>query len=117
MLVQHLEEATDIFLLALVEVLGKRREEKARAPLLRLTKHEDPEVRKIVLSSLSAYGGPEVQKAVLSSLSDAHWSVRKAAVDIAKYANDPEAEPYLEKMIEGDPNPSVRQAAREALGR
>ena len=117
MLVQHLEEATDIFLLALVEVLGKRREEKARAPLLRLTKHEDPEVRKTVLSSLSAYGGPEVQKAVLSSLSDKHWSVRKVAVDMVTYANDPEAAPYLEKMVEGDPDPSVRQAAREALRR
>jgi HEAT repeat protein len=114
-LVEHLDKASDIFLLALVEVLGKLHVEQALEPLLALAEHADPEVRKTVLSSLSAYSGSRVQKTVIARLSDPHWSVRKAAVEILKVRKDPAAEPVLEKMAEKDPDNIVRQAAREAL--
>jgi HEAT repeat protein len=114
-LVEHLDKASDIFLLALVEVLGKLHVEQALEPLLRLAEHADPEVRKTVLSSLSAYSGSSVQKTVIARLSDPHWSVRKAAVEILRVRKDPSAEPVLEKMAEEDPDNIVRQAAREAL--
>lgn len=114
-LVEHLGKASDIFLLALVEVLAKLHVEHALEPLLKLADHADPEVRKTVLSSLSSYSGPRVQQTVLARLSDPHWSVRKAAVEILKTRKDASAEPLLEKIAEGDPDTIVRQAAREAL--
>lgn len=116
-LAEHLEAATDIFLLALAEVAGKLRIPGALGPLLRLTDHPDPEVRKVVLVALAGYGGAEVQRAVLSRLGDQHWSVRKAAVEIVRQTPDASAAPLLERMAEGDPDLTVRQAAREALGR
>jgi HEAT repeat protein len=114
-LVEHLGKASDIFLLALIEVLGKLRAEDALGPLLKLAEHVDPEVRKTVLSSLSAYNGPNVQDTVIARLSDPHWSVRKAAVDILKMRKEASAGPILEKMAEEDPDNIVRQAARDAL--
>jgi len=114
-LVEHLSKASDIFLLALVEVLGKLHIDLALEPLLALAEHTDPEVRKTVLSSLSAYSGPDVQRTVIARLSDPHWSVRKTAVEILRVKKDPSAEPLLEKMAEEDPDTIVRQAAREAL--
>jgi HEAT repeat protein len=100
-----------------VDVLGKLREEHALPALLKLAEHQDPEVRKTVLTALSGYGGPPVQKAVLARLSDPHWSVRKAAVDLLRERRDAAAEPLLERIAEHDPDHIVRQAAREALGR
>ncbi|MEK6700428.1 MAG: HEAT repeat domain-containing protein [Nitrospirota bacterium] len=113
----YLDRAEGIFLLALVDVLGKLREERALPALLKLADHQDPEVRKTVLTALSAYGGPQVQRAVLARLSDPHWSVRKAAVDLLRERRDAAAEPLLERIAEQDPDHIVRQAAREAMGR
>ena len=42
----------DIFLLAIIEVLGRLRPAGALAQLLQLADHEDPEVRKTVLAAL-----------------------------------------------------------------
>ena len=116
-LVEHLGTASDIFLLALVEVLGKLPYAPACDPLLKLADHEDPEVRKTVLVALDGYEGEEVLWAVLARLSDPHWSVRKAAVEVLKHRRDAAVEALLEKIAEGDPDKAVRQAANEALGR
>jgi HEAT repeat protein len=113
----HLGSATDIFLLALVEVLGKLNSVEALSPLLALTEHPDPEVRKTVLAALSGYGAEEARRAITSRLSDAHWSVRKAAIEILKQKSDAAAEPLLEEIADSDPDTAVRQAAQEALGR
>jgi HEAT repeat protein len=113
----HLKYATDIFLLALVEVLGKLNAAQALHPLLTLTDHTDPEVRKSVLMALSGYTGSGVQLAVIARLSDPHWSVRKAAIEVLKQKRDESSESLLEKIADSDPDPTVRQAAKEALGR
>ncbi len=109
--------ATDIFLLALVEVLGKLRYAPACDPLLKLADHKDPEVRKTVLAALDGYEGNEVLWAVLARLSDPHWSVRKTAVEVLKHRRDAAVEALLAKIADGDPDTAVRQAANEALGR
>lgn len=116
-LVDHLGRAADIFLLALVEVLGRLRPEAALPQFLKLADHSDPEVRKTVLIALSAYSGPEVRRAVLSRLSDRHWSVRKAAIEILRHRKDATAESLLSKIADEDPDGIVRQAAADALGR
>jgi len=116
-LVNHLEAAADIFLLALVEVVGGLKLDRALAPLIRLSSHADPEVRKHVLTALAGYRWEAVQRAILSRLSDPHWSVRKAAVDFLREKQAPSAEPLLERMANEDPDTAVRQAAKEALGR
>jgi HEAT repeat protein len=116
-LVQHLGSATDIFLLALVEVIGRLKVEGGLEPLLALSHHADPEVRKTVLAALAGYGGAAVQKAVLGRLTDSHWSVRKTAVELLRQVKGSEAQPLLEKIAESDQDHIVRQAAREALGR
>ena len=116
-LVEHLGTASDIFLLALVEVLGKLHFGQACSPLLKLIDHEDPEVRKTVLVALAGYDGDEVLRAVIARLSDPHWSVRKAAVEALKRRRDTAVEAILAKIAEGDPDTAVRQAAKEALGR
>ncbi len=116
-LVDHLDRAVDIFLLALVEVLGRLKPEAALPQFLKLADHHDPEVRKTALIALSAYYGPEVQRAVLSRLSDRHWSVRKAAIEILKHRKDATAESLLSKIADEDPDGIVRQAAAAALGR
>ena len=116
-LVEHLGTASDIFLLALVEVLGKLHFEQACSPLLKLIDHEDPEVRKTVLVALAGYDGDEVLRAVIARLSDPHWSVRKAAVEALKRRRDTAVEAILAKIADGDPDTAVRQAAKEALGR
>lgn len=113
----HLEKARDIFLLALVDVLGSIPVAEALDPLLAMTEHFDPEVRKTVLQALAVYDWGRVRPAVLAHLLDAHWVVRKAAVEILRSRLDRAAEQTLERLAGEDPDPSVRQAAREALGR
>ena len=82
-----------------------------------LTDHPDPEVRKTALTALSGFTGEAVQRAVMSRLSDPHWSVRKAAVEALQHNRGVEAESFLRKIAENDPDITVRQAAKEALGR
>jgi HEAT repeat protein len=48
LLASYLDKANDIFLLALVEIMGKLRVGQAQAALLRLVEHDDAEVRKVV---------------------------------------------------------------------
>jgi HEAT repeat protein len=116
-LAAYLNTATDIFLLSLVDVVGKLRTERALAPLLGLASHDDPEVRKTVLTALSGYHWESVHQTVLSRLSDPHWSVRKTAIEIVKMSKDAAAETILERIADGDPDATVRQAAKDALGR
>jgi len=113
----HLKQASNIFLLALVDVVGKAAVREALEPLLSLAGHEDPEVRKTVLGALSSYDWVRVRPAVLSHLSDPHWSVRKCAAEILQHRRDPATDLLLEQLAADDPDPAVRQAAREALGR
>jgi HEAT repeat protein len=113
----HLMQASDIFLLALVDVVGRAAVREALDPLLSLAGHEDPEVRKTVLGALSSYDWVRVRPVVLSRLSDTHWSVRKSAAEILMHRRDHATDRLLEQMSADDPDPSVRQAAREALGR
>ena len=80
LLTSRLETATDIFLLALIDALGKLKFPQALGPLLKLADHPDPEVRKTVLAALAAYGGEPVRHTLIARLSDPHWSVRKAAI-------------------------------------
>ena len=116
-LAAHLNTATDIFLLSLVDVVGKLTTEHALVPLLGLACHADPEVRKTVLTALSSYRWEAVHQTVLSRLSDPHWSVRKTAIEIVKQKKDAAAEPLLGRIASGDPDATVRQAAKDALGR
>ena len=116
-LAMHLNTATDIFLLSLVDVVGKLRTERALEPLLRLASHADPEVRKTVLVALSGYCWASVQQTILSRLSDPHWSVRKTAIEIVKQKKNAAAETALERIADEDPDATVRQAAKDALGR
>ena len=116
-LVGRLGTASDIFLLALVEALGALAFPQALDPILSLTDHPDPEVRKTALSALSGYDGEAAPRAVIARLSDPHWSVRKAAVEALKRKRDAAVEALLVKIAEGDPDTAVRRAAKEALGR
>jgi HEAT repeat protein len=113
----HLKEASDIFLLALVDVVGNAAVREALDPLLALEGHPDPEVRKTVLHALSSYDWVRVRPVVLSRISDPHWSVRKSATEILKQRRDPATDLLLEQLAAADPDMTVRQAARDALGR
>lgn len=113
----HLADAVDIFLLALVDVVGRAAVREALDPLLSLADHKDPEVRKTVLGALASYDWVRVRPAVLTHLSDPHWSVRKSAADILKHRRDPATDLLLERMAAEDPDATVRQAAQGALGR
>lgn len=114
-LTASLTEASDIFLLALIEVLGRLSAPSALEPLLDLSGHGDPEVRKTVLAALEGREWESIRECVVARLSDPHWSVRKAAIDILKQQRDPAAVPLLERIADGDEDGSVRQAAKEAL--
>ncbi len=116
-LAAHLDTAADIFLLALVEVLGRLKAEEALTPLLALADHADPEVRKTVLAALAEFRWGAVQQTIVARLSDAHWSVRKAAIEVLKQKKDATVEPLLERIAENDPDGTVRHAAKEALGK
>ncbi len=116
-LVAHLASAADIFLLAIIDVLGRLKFGNAREPLLKLTDHPDPEVRKTVLASLAGYDDGPVRRAFMERLADPHWSVRKAAVEVLRLRRTVAIDTLLAKIVEQDPDPAVRQAAAEALGR
>ncbi len=116
-LAAQLPGASDIFLLALIDVLGRLREGQALEPLLQFVDHEDPEVRKTVLAALDGYPWNLVRHAVISLLSDEHWSVRKTAIEILKQKQDPGVSQMLERMADQDPDGAVRQAAKEAVRR
>ena len=115
-LTMYLEAATDIFLLSIVEALGRCVYPPAQEKLSGLIGNPDPEVRKTALTVLSAYTGQAVDRIVIASLSDPHWSVRKAAIEALKLKRDPRAESLLEAMSRIDPDTAVRRAAQEALG-
>lgn len=112
----HLPKATDIFLLALVDVLGAAAVPEALEPLLAFEAHEDPEVRKTVLHALAGYDWARVRPLVLARLFDPHWSVRKSAVELLRRRRDGSTDEVLARLESEDPDASVRQAAREALG-
>jgi HEAT repeat protein len=114
-LAAHLGPAADIFLLTLVEVLGRLQAEEALSSLLKLADHADPEVRKTVLAALAEYPWGTVRPMVLARLSDPHWSVRKTAIGILKQKKDAAAGPLLERIAESDQDETVRRAAKEAL--
>ncbi len=116
-LASHLQGASDIFLLALVDVLGRAPVAAASGPLLALADHADPEVRKTVLQALNVYDWARVRPIVVARLSDGHWSVRKAAVEALRLRPDAALDAVLERMADEDPDATVRQAVREALGR
>jgi HEAT repeat protein len=116
-LASHLETATDIFLLAIVDMLGKLRYQNARNQIEKLADHADPEVRKMVLAALSCYDGESVQRTYIARLSDQHWSVRKAAVEELRKRRTETVDSLLAKIAEEDPDDAVRKAAKEALGR
>jgi HEAT repeat protein len=116
-LAAHLSRASDIFLLALVEVLGRSPVAAALEPLLQLADHHDPEVRKTVLQALKPYDWAGVRPVMLRRLADEHWSVRKAAAEALQLRTDPEVEELFERMADEDPDPAVRQTVREALKR
>jgi len=113
----HLKDASDIFLLALVDVVGNAAVREAMEPLLALEGHPDPEVRKTVLHALSFYDWVRVRPVVLSRLSDSHWSVRKTATEILKQRRDSATDLLLEQLAAADPDMTVRQSALDALGR
>lgn len=115
-LLERLPAATDIFLLAVVEVLGRSKAASARTPLLALAEHPDPEVRKTVLAALASYDGDDVRQACLARLVDPHWSVRKTAVEALKQRRTRAVDALLEKLAREDADMTVRRAAKEALG-
>jgi len=117
LLASYLDKATDIFLLALIEIMGKLRIKEAQAPLLKLVDHDDAEVRKVVLMALGGYSWEAIRPAVVSRLSDPHWSVRKAAIEITRQHRDAALDKLLATMAAGDADKTVRQAAMDALGR
>ncbi|HYA87173.1 MAG TPA: HEAT repeat domain-containing protein [Nitrospirota bacterium] len=114
-LTSYLGTASDIFLLAIAEVLGKLQFPKALGPLIALVNHSDPEVRKTVLLALSHYEGEVAAETVASCLSDSHWSVRKAAIEVVKLKGTAATEAFLAKIAEEDPDVTVRLAAKKAL--
>ncbi len=116
-LTSYLGTATDIFLLAIVEVLGKLQFPKALGPLIALVDHPDPEVRKTVLLTLSHYEGEAAAVSVAACLFDSHWSVRKTAIEVVKQKGTATTETLLAKIAEEDPDLTVRQAAKKALGK
>jgi HEAT repeat protein len=117
LLASYLDKASDIFLLALVEIMGKLRVGQAQAALLRLVDHDDAEVRKVVLTALGGYSWDAVRQAVVSRLSDQHWSVRKAAIEVVRQHRDAALDALLATMAAGDSDKTVRQAAMDALVR
>jgi HEAT repeat protein len=116
-LTSYLGTASDIFLLAIVEVLGKLQFPNALKPLMALVDHSDPEVRKTVLLALSRYEGEAAAGTVATYLSDSHWSVRKAAIEVVKQKGSAATEALLAKIAEEDPDVTVRLAAKKALGK
>lgn len=116
LLAGYLGTANDIFLLALVDVMGAAVAPEALQPLLSLADHDDPEVRKTVLQALAAYEWIKVRPTALARLFDPHWSVRKAAIEVLRTRRDASVDQSFERLAEQDPDPSVRFAAREALG-
>ena len=112
----HLLQARDIFLLALIDVAGAAAVPEALEPLLTLADHDDPEVRKTVIAALASYAWTRVRPSILARLFDEHWSVRKSAAEVLGRHRDPATDQILLRMAEEDADPSVRQAAREALG-
>ncbi len=98
-------------------MLGKLKYSKALGPLMALADHGDPEVRKTVLLALSNYSGEAAAGTVTACLSDPHWSVRKAAIEIVQQKGTAASEALLAKIAEEDPDATVRQAAKKALGK
>lgn len=117
LLAGHLDRATDIYLLELVSITGRLRVPSAFDRLLRLTGHEDPEVRKTAIHAIESFGGEAVRQALIARLLDPHWSVRKAAVEVLGRHPDATTLRLLERLSEYDTDAAVRGAAAAVLGK
>ncbi len=118
-LTAHLGTATDIFLLALVEVLGSACASRRRSSRFStLADHPDPEVRKT--RACGAFRLRRGGRAAGRHLRD--YRTRTGACGrrrsrCSRRKRDAAAEALLERIADGDPDAAVRQAAKKALGR
>ncbi len=77
---------------------------------------ERTDVRTAAVIALSRIGGPEAEVALRSALDDEQYIVRRSAVEGAPL-DDPDVLADLVALAQTDPQPLIREAALEALGR
>jgi HEAT repeat protein len=106
------DPATEAAALAALGDLGDARGATAVAERL---DGSDREVRRVAAVSLRALASPTATGRLVRALGDPDWRVRLAAVRTLGRIDAPEALPALREVREGDADPLVRRAARQAL--
>lgn len=97
------------------ESFGRIRDPRAAAPLSRLAKDNEPEVRKAAMNALATLGHRSVVKPLVAGLTDKDEEVRFAAVRGLAENPDQRAAPFLVKQLQ-DPSRDIRIECIHALG-
>lgn len=90
---------------------------RAAAPLIRLTKDNDEEVRKFVIDVMGIIGSPEFFPALLSALDDPNLNVASAAAEHLGNLGDSRAVPDLIRSVMDNDSILFRFSALGALGK
>jgi HEAT repeat protein len=85
--------------------------------LLKLAKHENPDVRELAVSSLGLFRGPEVANALADALNDPVGDVRVEAYNMLTMAHDPSILPKLQTILHTHEDEYVRQSVALTIGR
>ncbi len=103
---------------AALEALGKIGDERGQAAAYeRWVVETAPDLRAWALSALATTRHPLASREVIVGLDDDAWTVRQAAAWCAGFMRLGKAKKRLALIVEEDPDPSVVDAAKEALAR
>lgn len=97
-------------------ILGQRRESRAVGPLLRLLgRTDEPGALESALEALGKIGDPQAIQLIRRHVRRWPLRARREAVSALRSIGGPEARRIISALAVGDPSPTVRGAAHDAL--
>ncbi len=98
------------------EALGRIKDERAVASLVKAANGEDPQVRSAAVTALGSFTGAEAEGAIVQALRDGIPGVRLAAIKASVALSIRASEPFVRFRARNDPDRKVKDESIRALG-